>query len=78
MTAETAQLEPLLLTADEAAARLGLGRSTFYRLHSSGRVPLPVRLGGSVRWRAAELSEWVHQGCPPRSRWNVLRSGKEL
>lgn len=60
----------LLLEVREAAALVGVSRSTFWKLHSSGRVPLPVRLGGRVvRWRREELQAWVSAGCPPRDHW---------
>jgi len=61
---------PMLLDAREAARLLGLGRSTFYRLHTSGRVPSPVHLGGAVRWRREELEAWARAGCPPRAKWS--------
>ena len=61
--------QPLLLDARRAAALLGIGVSTLYKLHSSGRVPAPVRLGASVRWRRAELVAWTAADCPPRGRW---------
>ena len=61
--------EVILISAEEAATLLGIGRRTFYRLHSSGRVPLPVRLGGTVRWRLEELRRWTQAGCPPRRKW---------
>ena len=77
MKSATAQVESLLLTADQTATLLGVGRSTFYRLHSSGRVPLPIRLGGSVRWRAEELRAWVREGCPARVLWHDWREQKE-
>jgi len=48
---------------------LGVSRSHFYSLQASGRLPLPVRLGGAVRWRRTELEMWVLAGCPPRDRW---------
>ena len=69
MKLATVQLEPILISAREAAALLGIGRRTFYRLHSSGRVPLPVRLGGVVRWRLEELQRWTQAGCPSRGKW---------
>ena len=70
MRGATTELQQALLTADGAAQVLGLSRSAFYRLHSSGRVPQPVRLGGAVRWRAEELRAWVRAACPPRARWD--------
>jgi excisionase family DNA binding protein len=76
MTVETC--DKLLLSAAEVAALLGISRSAFYSLLSSGRIgPMPVRFGRSARWRAEELAEWVRAGCPSRDRWLVIK-GPEL
>lgn len=53
-----------LLSADQAATMAGVGRRTWWRYVSSGKAPGPVRFGGVVRWRKAELAEWIRQGCP--------------
>ncbi len=67
----------LLLAADEAAALLGIGRSHFYGLHSSGRLgPLPVRLGKRSLWRRDELESWVAGHCPPRQQWQAMKEDK--
>ena len=68
--------ERLLLKADEAAHLLGISRGHFYSLHSSARVPYPIRLGRCVRWRAEELREWVRAGCPPRHKWAEMQEDK--
>ena len=65
--------ERLLLNASEVAQLLNVSRSTIYALRSSGCIPLPVRLGRAVRWRADELREWVAAGCPSRNRWMEMR-----
>ena len=72
-----AKVEPLALAARDAAKLLGIGRTTFYRLHSSGRVPLPVRLGGSVRWYKPELQEWLAEGAPSRAKWEELKKSRK-
>lgn len=65
---------PLLLDARGAAALLGIGRSTFFRLDETGGVPRGVRLGGRMRrWRAEELRAWIAAGCPPRVRWEEMK-----
>jgi len=69
----TTTSDTLLLDSTAAARLLGLGRSTFWRLHSAGRVPLPVRLGRRTLWRAEELRKWVEAGCPPRGQWEVAK-----
>lgn len=48
----------LLLRIPEAAARLGLGRSTMYELIQAGELPV-VRIGKSVRIPASRLEAWV-------------------
>ena len=69
---------PVLLRAGQVADRLGISRSAFYRLHSSGRVPLPVRLGACVRCNAEELDAWINHACPARARWEALKKREGL
>jgi len=66
--------DKLLLSATEVAALLGISRSAFYSLLSSGRIgPLPVRLGRSVRWDKRELETWIAEKCPSRDRWLAMQ-----
>lgn len=55
---ERQSLQPVLLHADEAAALLGLGRSTVYRLLQSGELP-SIRVGRAVRVPRASLARWI-------------------
>ena len=48
----------LLLTFDEAAEMLGIGRTSLYRLVWAGRLT-PVRIGRSVRFSWAQLEVFV-------------------
>lgn len=74
---ETAEIEPVLLTAKQAAAVLGLSVSGLYALHNAGKVPLPRKLGRSARWSVDEFRDWDRAGCPIRADWNwqQMRSG---
>jgi len=36
-----------------------------FRMADGGRMPKPVRLGSLVRWRRAEVLEWIANGCQP-------------
>ena len=74
MTAE-AMTDRLLIGAADAATMCGVSRSTWWALHSSGRVPLPVRLGRRTLWRRGELEAWIAAGCPARERWEAIREG---
>lgn len=54
----------LLVSAQTLAKRLGVSVRTLWRLRGAGKLPSPVRLGGAVRWRTADIEAWVAAGCP--------------
>ena len=57
--------DPLLLTPEEAAAVLGIGRTTIYALMKAGELH-PVHIGRSCRLARAELERFVNQlQAPP-------------
>jgi predicted DNA-binding transcriptional regulator AlpA len=66
----------LLLSADQAAQLLSIGRSLFWSMHSSGKTPLPVKLGRRTLWRRRELEAWVEAGCPGREHWQQIRGNR--
>lgn len=65
--------DKLLLSAAEAAAVLGISRSQLYALHSSGRLPLPLKLGRRTLFLFEELKSWTHAGCPSREKWMQIK-----
>jgi len=66
----------LALTANDAAGLLGISRAQFWKLHASGKLPVPVYLGVKApRWRAEELRDWLAAGCPDRVSWLKLQEG---
>jgi predicted DNA-binding transcriptional regulator AlpA len=71
---ETQTIEPLLVNAATAAKLLSVSRSKFYSMHAAGLVPMPIVLGGSVRWDVEnDLRPWVKAGCPSRQRWEAMK-----
>ncbi len=53
-----------LVNARELAKLLSVSERTLYRLKSTGELPPPILLGGSVRWRLSEIRQWIGKGCP--------------
>jgi predicted DNA-binding transcriptional regulator AlpA len=43
---------------------MDISERTLWRLLSAGKVPPPVRIGRSTRWRLAEIRSWIDRGCP--------------
>lgn len=54
----------LLINAEQVANILNISERTLWRLVSGGKVPQPVRIGRSARWRFQEINSWIESGCP--------------
>lgn len=54
----------LLIDAEQLAIILGISVRSVWRYHRAKRIPAPVRLCGTVRWRRAEIIQWINDGCP--------------
>ncbi len=78
MARKAAETESMLIDAKESAALCGVAVSTWYNLLASSRVPKPVRLGRSVKWRREELKAWIGAGCPARSVWDSMKEKQRL
>ena len=55
---------PILLPAQAVARQLSVSLRTLWRLRSAGRLPPPIRIGGTVRWRVTDIDAWIAAGCP--------------
>jgi predicted DNA-binding transcriptional regulator AlpA len=53
-----------LLTVCDVATMLQLSVRTVWRMTADRRLPSPIRLNRSVRWRSDVISEWMNFGCP--------------
>lgn len=62
-----------LLSVKALSQTLSLSKRTIHRLNSSGKIPAPVRVGGSLRWRLeADIKPWIHMGCPDRKEFEMF------
>lgn len=52
------EVERQILTLDEVAAYLKVGKRTAYRLAQKGEIP-GFKLGGTWRFRRSELDRWI-------------------
>jgi excisionase family DNA binding protein len=63
-------MDALLLSAKDSASLIGISRSLFYQMLSSGRLPLkPIRFGRKTLFSYEELRDYVKAGCPARDEW---------
>lgn len=61
--------EPLVVNAILLAKLLGKSVRTIRTLDAAGKLPVPLRIGGSVMWRVEEINEWLAAGAPTRAVW---------
>ena len=64
-----------LLTAQALGQKLSLSKRQIFRLNSCGKIPAPIRIGGSVRWLASEIEAWLEAGAPDRRTWEAIKRG---
>lgn len=76
MTPENKLEPPLLIGIAEVAHLIGLATRTARRKATAGQLPLPVKIGGTQRWRREEIETWVRAGCPARHRWELVKAGQ--
>ncbi len=54
----------LLINAEQVSQILNISERTLWRLVSGGKLPQPVRIGRSARWRVQDIHDWIESGCP--------------
>ena len=64
-----------LLTAKELGARLSLSKRQVFRLNACGKLPKPLRIGGSVRWTESTIAKWLSAGAPDRRTFEAMQGG---
>lgn len=62
-----------LLTAKELGVRLSLSKRQIFRLNASGKLPKPIRIGGSVRWAEGTIAQWLRAGAPDRRTFAAIQ-----
>jgi len=53
-----------LLKAETLAELLSVSKRTVWRWKSAGKLPKPVTIGASVRWRQEDINQWIALDCP--------------
>ena len=64
---------PLLVSIGELSRLLRRSEASLHRDEAAGRLPAALRIGGSKRWRYAEIVAWVEAGMPDRETWAARR-----
>jgi predicted DNA-binding transcriptional regulator AlpA len=72
METKETKLEIQLLTAKQLGVKLNLSKRQIFRLNSCGKLPAPIRIGGSVRWAESTIAKWLAAGAPDRKTFEAM------
>ena len=75
MAEQTKESNIQLLTAKDAAQLCRLSKRSWLRFNASEKVPEPLRIGGSLRWRLSDIEQWQSMGCPDRATFEEQQGG---
>jgi predicted DNA-binding transcriptional regulator AlpA len=67
---------PLVVDAKRLAKLLGCAVRSIRTWDAAGKLPMPLRLGGRVVWRVAEIRAWLDAGAPDRETWTSIRDAR--
>jgi predicted DNA-binding transcriptional regulator AlpA len=67
-------LAPLLVDIVALSKLLQRSVASLHRDDVEGRLPAGLQLGGSKRWRYAEIVAWVEAGAPERRKWEAIKA----
>ena len=73
METKNTKNEIQLLTAKKLGALLSLSKRQVFRLNSCGKLPAPIRIGGSVRWAESTIAQWLKVGAPDRKSFDAMQ-----
>ena len=68
---------PPLMTVNEVAKVLRVSTRSIWRLVTHHKLVMPIRIGGSIRWRRSDIEAWIAMGCPTVSdSFSLEKSGQ--
>jgi hypothetical protein len=70
-------LSPLVVDARRLAKLLSCGVRTVRTLDASGKLPMPLKIGGRVVWVLGGkwgIRAWLAVGAPSRSEWEARKA----
>jgi prophage regulatory protein len=67
------QTKEKLMTAKAVGEMLSLSKRQIFRLNSCGKLPKPIRIGGSVRWAESTIKKWLSFGAPDLKTFEAMQ-----
>lgn len=62
-----------LLSVKALSQILSVSKRTCHRLNISAKLPAPIRIGGSIRWRQSDIEQFLKHGFRDRREFEAFR-----
>ena len=67
-----------LIGQDKVMRIIGVDKVKLWNMRSGGRLPVPLSLGKSVRWKLSDINLWIKLGCPSTQQFNKLKLSEDV
>ena len=61
-------MKEIMYDIKDIAKLLKISLRTAHRLRSAKNLPAGIRIGALVRWREADIDQWIADGCPEQGK----------
>ena len=65
-----------LMAAKQLGLLLALSKRQVFRLNACGKIPKPILIGGSLRWRLSDIELWQSMDCPDRREFEARQKAE--
>ena len=62
-----------LIDVKKLAEVLSVSIRQVFRLKAENKIPAPVNIGGSIRWKRSEIELWMKWNCPDRTTFEAMK-----
>ncbi len=72
---ETSKIRKVqLISAKDFGQLISLSKRQIFRLNSCGKIPAPIKIGGSLRFDLEnDIKPWLAAGAPDRKTWEEMK-----
>ncbi|HEG43600.1 MAG TPA: DNA-binding protein [Phycisphaerales bacterium] len=69
----TEMVNQQLVDVKKLAEVLSVSIRQVFRLKAENKIPAPMKIGGSIRWKRSEIERWMEWDCPGRETFEAMK-----
>lgn len=69
----TEMVNQQLINVKKLAEVLSVSIRQVFRLKAENKIPAPIKISGSIRWKRSEIERWMEWDCPDRETFEAMK-----